>query len=780
MKLWYSKPASVFEEALPVGNGRLGAMVYGGIIKERLSLNEDTCWAGYPQDKSDSQVKTYLEKARRLIANGNKKEAEEITWKHMMSTWTESYQPVGNLIIDMQHSQEAIAYKRELDLENAVARTVYEIDGIEYRRKVYISYPDQVIVVHLSASQKGALCFKARLESLHPVEIKSVASCANELQKAKHYYIMTGKVPAYTAPSYYEDQNPIQYEVDGQCGLTFVTGIATHLVGGRLSVNNEGIEVENADEVSLYINIATNYQGRSIAPKLSTVNAQELCLDRLIELEEKVEQDIFKKHKEDYKKLYNRVEFNLETEKPSELPTDARIKASIQDKQLPVLLFNYGRYLLIASSRLHSQPANLQGIWNERLRAPWSSNYTLNINAQMNYWLAEVTHLSECHMPLIEYIKDLSEKGRQTAKNNYGNRGWCAHHNADIWAQTEPVGKLSEDRGCNAYSFWPHGGNWLIHHIWEHYEFTQDIEFLKTYKEIIYGAGYFLIDWVVERDGKMVMTPSISPENMYLENGERLAICENSAMDLALLQEVMSICIKVNQLLGDDQEFLNQCMNVLSKIPDYQIGSKGQLLEWDKEYEELEPLHRHLSLLYGFYPASVMNHKDTPHLIDAIKKTMRLRGDMATGWGIAWKINVWARLRDGEHAKVALDYMLGYVDAFKSNKGSGGGVYPNMLCAHPPFQIDGNFGATAGIAEMLLQSHGGFIHLLPALPNQWDKGCIRGLMARGGVQVDMEWENTKLKKATLKAFTNVTKKVIYKDNKWDINLNSGDSIELYL
>lgn len=776
MKLWYKQPANIFEEALPVGNGRLGAMVYGGIKKERLSFNEDTCWAGYPQDKSDSNVQEHLQEAREKISNGEKKEAQDITWKHMMSTWTESYQPVGNLILNMQHSEEVTDYQRELNLEDAVATTTYTIDGVTYTRKVYASYPDQVIVVHLSASEGGKLSFDATLESLHPVDLMLV----EETHFSKPYYIMTGKTPAYTAPSYYKDETPIRYEVDGHCGLTFTVGIATNITGGKMHLSDRAITVENANEAVLYINMATNFQGRDIAPKDSTIDAVALCLSGLDKIEGKAELAIFEAHKEDYEALYNRVEFKLYGEDTSQIPTDERLKSSPQDKDLPVLLFNYGRYLLIASSRVGSQPANLQGIWNESLRAPWSSNYTLNINAQMNYWLAEVTNLSECHTPLLEYIKDLKKNGERTAKNNYGARGWCAHHNADIWGQTEPVGKLAGDSGCNSYAFWPHGGNWLVHHIWEHYDFTKDIDFLRENKDIIYGAGYFLLDWVFERDGRIVMSPSISPENTYYENGEKLAICENSAMDLGILEEVMTLCIQVAELFDEHLEFRKKCTQIIEMLPPYQVGSKGQLLEWDKEYEEVEPLHRHLSLLYGFYPANVMNHESTPHLIEPIRTTMNLRGDIATGWGIAWKINVWARLRDSAHSKVALDYMLSYVDSVELNMGAGGGVYPNLFCAHPPFQIDGNFGATAGIAEMLLQSHEGYIHLLPAIPNEWDKGSVRGLCARGGIEVSIEWEHNELKQVVLKASTKVNEDILYKDKTWHLHLEAGEIAKISL
>jgi alpha-L-fucosidase 2 len=774
MKLWYTQPADIFEEALPIGNGRLGAMVYGGVTQEKISLNEDTCWSGYPREKTNPHAKLALPLIREKIAAGEKKEAQYLIWKQLTCEDTASYQAVGNLILTMDHHGTVTDYKRALDLDDALVTTTYTIDEVCYTRSVYASYPDQAIIVKLVANEKGKITFDAYLESPHPVTFFI------EEKDNGFYYLMEGKLPVYTTADA-QGKKTRQYHADGQSGLRFTTGMTLHVDGGKMTFKDQLVSVKNANEVMIYLTIATNFQGRNVLPKDSTINATGLCRGILENMGAKPYENILTAHLVDYRALYNRVTFQLENKEAKDIPTNEKLKNDPGDKDLATLLFQYGRYLMIASSRPGTQPTNLQGIWNEALQPPWRSNYTLNINAEMNYWPAEITNLSECHLPLLEFIKDLSKNGHRTAQNLYGMRGWCVHHNSDIWAHTEPVGKFSENDGCNCYAPWAHGGSWFVHHIWEHYTFTQDKTFLEAYKDIIYEAAYFLIDWIFERDGKIVMSPSLSPENSYSENGERLSICENSAMDISFLEEIMKIGIEVSILFDEQEDFRNQCQTILEKIPSYQIGSKGQFLEWDKEYEERDPLHRHLSLIYGFHPANVINHKTTSHLIHPIETTMNLRGDVATGWGIAWKINVWARLRQGDRAKRALEYMLHYVhpqDNVENIYHGAGGVYPNLLCAHPPFQIDGNFGATAGIAEMLLQSHEEVIHLLPALPTAWDTGAVKGLCARGNVEVAMTWENGRLKQSTLTAHAPLHTEVVYKNKVWMLNLNAGESVTL--
>lgn len=772
MKLWYKQPATVFEEALPIGNGRLGGMVYGGIRNERISLNDDTLWSGYPMDKSDEKAFPYLEQVRDAIDKNEKTKAQELLWKHMMTTWTESYQPVGNFIVMMHHSDKAENYRRELDIENAVATASYTADGTAYERTAFCSNTDNLMVLHIKADKKGQVSLEAFLESLHPCSISTTQIEKGEL------LLLEGNAPAYAAPSYYETADPLLYEKEGQIGLAFSTGVFPIVKGGEYRYEEGRLIVQKADTVTFIINTATNYDGMDIVPKDSRIDCRQLLLSRFEALPAFDILKLYKTHVKDYHSLFHRVSLKLAGASKENLPLDERLKAYEGDKSdygLISLIFQYGRYLLISSSRKGSQPANLQGIWNEHLRAPWSSNYTLNINAEMNYWSAENTNLSECHEPLLAYIKRLAKNGARTAGKNYNSRGWCAHHNSDIWGQTEAVGKLSSDTNSVCYAFWPHGGSWLTRHIWEHYEYTKDREFLREYREVIYGAAEFLLDYAVERDGRILLYPTTSPENNYVENGEKLAVCADSAMDIGMYKDILGMCAEVTDIFIEKEELKNRCLSMLFKLPEYKVGSKGQLLEWDKEYEEAEPLHRHLSLLYGFYPANSINHQETKELIPAVINTMKLRGDEATGWGIAWKICVWARLRDGEHTKKVLDNAIRFVDIHDKSHTAGGGVYLNLLGAHPPFQIDSNFGITAGIAEMLVQSHEGVIELLPALPAEWGTGEVTGLCAKGGLEIAISWENGYLKEALLKARTDFTGKVAWEKKHISISLKQGET-----
>lgn len=773
MKLWYNQPASLFEEALPIGNGRLGAMVYGGTEVEKLSLNEDTFWSGYPSDKSDSRVKESLNKARRFIEQGSTKEAENEIWKHMLTSFTASYQPVGDLRIHMQYPEEGsiTEYTRELDLEEARAVTSYKQNGCTYKREVFISHPEDMLCIRITTDAPCGINVEVNLNSIHPVYFKG----------SDEYILMGGKAPAYAAPNYYKDADPIRYEENGHQGLSFAAAVVPKLKGGTLCINDDKITIRNAEEAVLFLNIATNFMDFQTMPEDSKKDEIETCLKPLSGYLSKSfdtisYEDILNRHRSDYRNLYGRVAFELEGGTGGELPTDQRLKQYLTDKSdhsLAVLLFQYGRYLLISSSRVGSQAANLQGIWNESLRAPWSSNYTLNINLQMNYWLAENCNLSECHLPLMEFVKETSVNGRRTAKVNYGLEGWCAHHNSDLWRQTEAVGVFEPSVDCANYGFWTQGGSWVVRHVWEHFQYTGDIDFLKQYKEVVKGSGEFLLGFVTLRDGMVVYSPSTSPENKYTKEGEDFWVCENTAMDLTVLKETLGICVKMCQVLDIDMGFVERCQGIIAKIPDFKVGSLGQLVEWDQDYGEPEQHHRHLSHLYGFYPGEVINMEDTPELIPAVKKAMELRGDIATGWGIAWKINVWARLLDGAHSKTVLDNMLTYVDKREINMAGGGGVYSNLLSAHPPFQIDGNFGATAGIAEMLMQSGDGWIRLLPALPPQWQKGKISGLCAKGGFEVSLEWEEGKLLKACIKSRDASLVKIIYGGDVRCISLEEG-------